>query len=115
MAKEHVKAFNAILVVVSSVVGHSLDEAGKLANVDAAERLARLENSLEKEGIPYEMHMIVREETAGEDLVAFAGENNIYEMVVGFKKRSAIGEIMFGSNYRCIIGDAPCPIVTVHD
>lgn len=115
VAKEHVKAFNAILVVVSSVVGHSLDEAGKLANVDAAERLARLENSLEKEGIPYEMHMIVREETAGEDLVAFAGENNIYEMVVGFKKRSAIGEIMFGSNYRCIIGDAPCPIVTVHD
>lgn len=115
VAKEHVKAFDGILVVVSSVVGHSLNEAGKLANEAAAERLAQLETALEKEGIPYEMHLLVREATAGEDLVAFAGQNNIYEMVVGFKKRSAIGEIVFGSNYRQMIGDAPCPIVTVHD
>jgi nucleotide-binding universal stress UspA family protein len=115
VAKEHVKAFDAILVVVSSVVGHSLDETGKLTNEEAAERLERLKTSLEKEGIPYEMHLLVREKSAGEDLIAFAGGNNIYEMVVGFKKRSAIGEIVFGSNYRCMIGDAPCPIVTVHD
>ena len=114
VAKEHVKAFNAILVVVSSVVGHSLDEAGKLANEEAAERLERLETSLEKEGIPYEMHLLVREKSAGEDLTAFARENNIYEMVIGFKKRSAIGEIVFGSNYRYMIVDAPCPVVTVH-
>jgi len=115
VAKEHVKAFDAILVVVSSVVGHSLDETGKLANEEAAERLERLETSLKKEGIPYEMHLLVREKSAGEDLVVFARENNIFEMVVGFKKRSAIGEIVFGSNYRCMIGDSPCPIVTVHD
>jgi nucleotide-binding universal stress UspA family protein len=115
VAKEHVKAFNGILVVVCSVVGHSLDKAGNLANEEAAERLERLETSLVKEGIPYEMHLLVREESAGEDLVTFARDNNIFEMVVGFKKRSAIGEIVFGSNYRNMIGDAPCPIVTVHD
>ena len=115
VAKEHVKAFNATLVVVSSVVGHSLDAEGKLANVEAAKRLERLETSLVEEGVPYEMHLLVRGENPGEDLVAFAREHDIYEMVVGFKKRSAIGEIMFGSNYRCIIGDAPCPVVTVHD
>jgi nucleotide-binding universal stress UspA family protein len=115
VALEHVKAFNATLVVVSSVVGHSLNAAGKLANEDAAKRLERLEAALAEEGIPYEMHLLVREENPGEDLVAFARKNDIHEMVVGFKKRSAIGEIMFGSNYRCIIGDAPCPVVTVHD
>ena len=115
VAKEHVKAFSAILVVVSSVVGHSLNEAGKLANVKAAERLERLETSLDEEGIPYETHLLVRGKAPGEDLVAFARGNEIYEMVVGFKKRSAIGEIVFGSNYRFMIGDAPCPVVTVHN
>jgi nucleotide-binding universal stress UspA family protein len=114
VAKAHARAFNAKIVVVSSVVGHSLDETGKLANEEAAERLERLETSLKKEGIPYEMHLSVREKSAGEDLVAFARENNIYEMVIGFKERSAIGEIVFGSNYRIMIGKAPCPVVTVH-
>ena len=115
VAKEHVKAFNARLYVVSSVVGHSLDEAGKLANEEATKRLEHLKVSLQEEGIPYEMHMIVREKSAGEDLVKFAKENNIDEIVVGFKERSAIGEMVFGSNYRYIIAKAPCPIVTVHD
>ncbi len=114
VAKEHVKAFNAELYVVISVVGHSLDETGKLANEEAQNRLDRLQASLEREGIPYKMHIMVRGKSAGEDLVKFAEENDIDEMVVGFKKRSAIGEIVFGSNYRHMIGHAPCPIVTVN-
>jgi nucleotide-binding universal stress UspA family protein len=57
---------------------------------------------------------MVREKSPGEDLVKFAEENDIDEMVVGFKRRSAIGEIVFGSNYRYMIGHAPCPIVTVN-
>ena len=114
VAKEHVKAFNAELYIVTSVVGHSLNETGKLANEEAQNRLDRLETSLEREGIPYKLQVMVREKSAGEDLVKFAEENDIDEMVVGFKKRSAIGEIVFGSNYRHMIGHAPCPIVTVN-
>jgi len=114
VAKEHAKAFNAELYVVISVVGHSLDETGKLANEEAQNRLDRLQASLKREGIPYKMDIMVREKSAGEDLIKFAEENDIDEMVVGFKKRSAIGEIVFGSNYRYMIGHAPCPIVTVN-
>ena len=114
VAKEHVRAFNAELYIVTSVVGHSLDETGKLANEEAQNRLDRLQASLEREGVPYKLHVMVREKSAGEDLVKFAEENEIDEMVVGFKKRSAIGEIVFGSNYRYMIGHAPCPIVTVN-
>jgi len=69
---------------------------------------------LEKEGIPHEMHLLVREGSAGEDLISFAKKNNIDEIIIGFKKRSTIGEIVFGSNYRHMIGSAPCPVVTVH-
>ena len=115
VAMEHAKAFNARLYVVTSIVGHSLDEAGKLANEQAEKRLERLKALLEEEGIPYEMHMLVRVKSPGEDLIRFAKENNIDEIVIGFKKRSAIGEIMFGSNYRYLIGRTSCPIVTVHD
>ncbi len=77
VAKEHVKAFNAILIVACSVVGHSLDGTGKLANEEAAKRLERLEASLENEGIPYEIHLLVREKSAGEDLITFARMQNI--------------------------------------
>ena len=35
-------------------------------------------------------------------------------MVIGFKVRSSIGEIIFGSNDRRMIVEAPCPVVTVH-
>jgi len=113
VAKEHVRAFNAEFHIVTSVVGHSMDETGKLANEAAQSRLDRLQASLEREGIPYKLHLMVREKSPGEDLVKFAEENDMDEMVVGFKRRSAIGEIVFGSNYRHMIGHAPCPIVTV--
>ena len=114
VAMEHAKAFNARLFVVTSVVGHSLDENGKFVNQKAQDRLDQLEAILEAEEIPHETHLLVRERSAGEDLVNFAKHNNIHEMIIGFKKRSTIGEIVFGSNYRHIIGSAPCPIVTVH-
>ncbi len=114
VAIDHAKAFRAKLLVVTSVVGHSLDETGKIANEEAQNRLDRVKASLEREGIPHEMHLLVREASAGDDLVNFAKENNIDEIIIGFKKRSTIGEIVFGSNYRHLIGSAPCPIVTVH-
>jgi len=114
VAIKHAKAFAAKLYVVSSIVGHSLDKEGKVANVKARERLDNLKARLEKEGIPNEVHLIVRQNSAGDDLVSFAIEHEIDEMVIGFKVRSPLGEIIFGSNYRTMIAEAPCPVVTVH-
>ena len=114
VAIDHAKAFKAKLFVVTSVVGHSLDETGKIANEEAKNRMDRLEAALDASGIPYEMHLLVREDNPGEDLVNFAEENDIDEIIIGFKKRSTIGEIVFGSNYRYIIASAPCPTVTIH-
>jgi nucleotide-binding universal stress UspA family protein len=114
VAIKHTKAFGAKLYVASSIVGHSLDKEGKVANVQARARLENLKAQLEKEGIPYEVHLIVRQNSAGDDLVSFAVEHDIDEMVIGFKVRSPLGEIIFGSNYRTMISEAPCPVVTVH-
>jgi nucleotide-binding universal stress UspA family protein len=114
VAIKHAKAFDAKLYVVSSIVGHSLDNEGTIANVKAKARLDKLKTTLEEEGLSYEVHLIVRKSDPGEDLVRFAIEHEIDEMVIGFKVRSSIGEIIFGSNYRTMIAKAPCPVVTVH-
>jgi nucleotide-binding universal stress UspA family protein len=114
VAIEHAKAFNAKLYVISSIVGHSLDKDGEVGNVKAKARLGNLKARLDKENIPYEVHLLVRRSDAGSDLVRFAVEHEIDEMVIGFKVRSTIGEIIFGSNYRTMIAEAPCPVVTVH-
>ncbi len=114
VAIKHAKAFGAKLDVVSSIVGHSLDKQGNVANVKARARLEKLEHKLETEGLSYEVHLLVRQSDPGDDLVQFAINNDIDEMVIGFKVRSTIGEIIFGSNYRKMIAEAPCPVVTVH-
>lgn len=114
VAIKHAKVFGAKLYVVSSIVGHSLGKDGKVANVEAKARLDRLAAKLETEGIPYELHFVVRQTDPGVDLVRFAIEHKVDEMVIGFKVRSSLGEIIFGSNYRTIIAKAPCPVVTVH-
>lgn len=114
VAIKHAKAFGAKLYVVSSIVGHSLDKNGKIANAAARARLERLETKLKNENIPHEIHLLVRKSDPGDDLVKFAVDHDIDEMVIGFKVRSALGEIIFGSNYRTMIAEAPCPVVTVH-
>ncbi len=114
VAIKHTRLFGATLYVVSSIVGHSLDKEGEVANVEARARLNKLKARLEKEGIPYEVHLLVRRSDPGVDLVRFAVEHEVDEMVIGFKVRSSIGEIIFGSNYRTMIAEAPCPVVTVH-
>jgi nucleotide-binding universal stress UspA family protein len=69
---------------------------------------------LEDRGMTFEMHTLVHGNTPGEDLVKFAKENNIDEIVIGFNKRSDFGETILGSNIRYLITRTPCPIVTVH-
>jgi len=114
VAIDHAKAFKGKLFIVTSVVGHSLDDTGQLANQEAQHRLDRFKKLLESEGVSHEFHILVRQDNAGEDLTKFAKEHHIDEIIIGFKKRSTIGEIVFGSNYRHMITSAPCPIVTVH-
>lgn len=106
-------AFDGKLYVVSSIVGHSLDKDGNVANKKAKARLDSLKKTLADERIPHEIHLLVRESDPGKDLVRFAIKHEIDEMVIGFKVRSTIGEVIFGSNYRTMISKAPCPVVTV--
>lgn len=51
--------------------------------------------------------------SVAEDLVRYAKENDIDEIVIGLRRRSQLGKLLFGSTSRQVILDAPCPVLSV--
>lgn len=111
LAVKHAKAFQGEICIIRSLVGGSAEEAEKIekANRD----VAYAESFCKENGVPFESHVLVRGLKPAEDLVQFAEENKIDEIVVGVKRRSKVGKMVFGSNARDVILNAPCPVVTV--
>lgn len=108
---KHAKCFNAKVYLVTSMIGGNRD------NLDDSKKA---ENGLEygkallkKEGIESETRLLVRGMSTGEDLIRFAEENGIDEIVVGIQKTSKVGKLLFGSTAQYVILEANCPVVTV--
>ncbi len=111
LAKKHAKAFDAKVYLLTSLTrSHEL----QLEDIQKSEReLKNLRTQFTKEGIACETHAIVSAVTPGEDLVQFATDNEIDEIVIGVRRRSKVGKLLFGSNAQYIILQAPCPVVAV--
>ena len=111
LAKKHAKAFEARVFVLSSLEKGNEDQ---LPKIQQAERdLEYAKNFFEKDNIPCETHLLIRGLSPGEDLIEFANENEIDEIIVGVKRRSNVGKLIFGSNARYVIMEANCPVVTI--
>lgn len=75
-------------------------------------RLNELKNELFKlEGIKSETHVLIRGLTAGEEIVTFAREKGVDEIVIGLKKRSKVGKLLFGSTAQYVILESPCSVL----
>ncbi len=111
LAAKHAKAFSAEVEVVASLQGGTPTEAVEVRH--AKEDLEYAKNFFEKENIPCNTSMLVRGLTPGEDLVQFAKENGIDEIIIGVKRRSKVGKLLFGSNAQYIILNSPCPVATI--
>ncbi len=84
------------------------------------ERIDELEKKLnyhkdefEAKGIKCETHVLIRGLAPGEDLVKFAKEKKVDEIVYGMRKESRVGKLVFGSAVQYIILEAHCPVLTV--
>lgn len=105
-------AFKASVIVVTVMKeGGEDDQAG----INEAE--AYLEKAgafFTKKGIDCQTHLLIRGLGPGEDLLAFARENKVDEIVIGVKQsRRKIGNLLLGSTAQTVILKSPCPVVTM--
>ena len=111
VAIKHAQAFSGELILVWSMLKGEEDQQ---ESIQAAEKtLAYWQDHLEQKGLVCQTHLLIRGIEAGEDLVRFAVEHNVEEIVLGIRRRSKVGKLLFGSTAQYTILNAPCPVVTV--
>ncbi len=111
LALKHARAFGADIFIMTS-----LEQSHELQIDDIEEvedKLEELKIAYKIDDLHCETYAMVSLLTPGENLVEFAQENDIDEIVIGVKKRSKVGKLVFGSNAQYVILEAPCPVVTV--
>jgi nucleotide-binding universal stress UspA family protein len=111
LAKKHANAFKAGIYIVTSLEqGPGLTKE----DIDKAEnRLDKLRTSFKVDDIPCETQAFVSYQSPGEDLVNYAKYNDIDEIILGVRRRSKVGKLVFGSTAQYVILEAPCPVVAV--
>ena len=111
LTREHAKAFDASVDVLTSMQHGTENQS---AAIDEAENgLNWVKSLFDDDGLTCRTHLMIRGRTPGEDLVEFARENDIAEIIVGVKRRSKVGKLLMGSTAQYVILKAPCPVVTV--
>ena len=111
LAKIHAKALGASVAVVTSM---EKGTEGQREEISEAEKGLEWATSMFDENeIVCDTHLLIRGLTPGEDIVEFAKENQIDEIIVGVKRRSKVGKLLMGSTAQFIILQAPCPVVSV--
>ena len=111
LAEEHAQVFKAKIILAYSMVGGP--EVPR-RNFEIAENaLDHEKNSLLDKGFQCDTIMSVRGLEAGEDLVQISEEHRADEVIIGVRRRSKVGKIIFGSTAQFVVLNAPCPVITV--
>jgi nucleotide-binding universal stress UspA family protein len=111
LARKHALVFGASVDVITSMEKGTESEQ---PDIEDAERGLEWAASLFAEkGIACKTHLLIRGMAPGEDLVEFAKEAGVDEIVVGVKRRSKVGKLLMGSTAQFVILKADCPVVSV--
>jgi nucleotide-binding universal stress UspA family protein len=110
LATQHAKAFEAKLYVATVLIGSDVDQ---LDNIEEAKRqLQTVETDFQDKGISIETKLMFGGQSAGENLVEYAQDNGIDEIIIGTRKKSKLGKLIFGSTAQYVILEAHCPVIT---
>lgn len=108
---EHAKRTGAFVYLLTSLYD------GNEAGVDELEKrekeLEAARKIFEAENISTESHILVKNNSPGEDIVFFAEEHEVDEIFIQIKKTSRVGKLVKGSTAQYIILNAPCTVVSV--
>jgi K+-sensing histidine kinase KdpD len=111
IARKYAAAFNAEIVLVTSIVEGSreLNEMRiKTQEVFDAEKI-----KCEEMNISCETHILYHGISEEEQLLDFAKENNIDQVILGAKKRSKLGKLIMGSIIQHFILSGIFQVLTV--
>ncbi len=111
VAKQHADAFNVEVIIAYSMVGGP--EVPRKDFEIAENNLEYEKTQLLDQKVPCQSILSVRGLEAGEDLVELANEYKVDEIVIGVRRRSKVGKLLFGSTAQYVILNANCPVVSV--
>ncbi len=111
LAGVHAAAFGGEVWIVTSMVGGP--EVARREFVAKERELDYARSLVEGKCPAATVHLSIRGLPAGEDLVQLAAERGVGEIVIGVRRRSRVGKLVFGSTAQYVILSAPCPVVTV--
>jgi nucleotide-binding universal stress UspA family protein len=106
---EIAKRRNEHLMVVNASPGGAREDAS-LADVQDFERVQKL---LDESGISAELKQFVRGKSPAEEIEALVETLPISLLVIGLRKRTAVGKLIMGSVAQDILLNVPCPILAV--
>lgn len=98
------------LIVVNASAGDAVAGDPALA---AATALARVRTQLENAGVDHEIRQPQRSHSPAEELLSIAAADAASLIVIGLRRRSPVGKMLFGSTAQEILLNADCPVVAV--
>ena len=111
LAKIHAKAFGASVAVVTSMEKGTESQREEITQAEKGLDWAK--SLFDENEISCDTHLLIRGLSPGEDIVEFAKENQVDEIIVGVKRRSKVGKLLMGSTAQYTILQAPCPVISV--
>jgi nucleotide-binding universal stress UspA family protein len=109
-AEEATLRRSRLVVVNSSRGGRELEGDEAIAH---EQQLDDVRSELDEAGVENEVRQLVRGKDPAEDLIDIAEEEAADFIVIGLRRRSAVGKLILGSNAQRILLDAPCPVLAV--
>jgi nucleotide-binding universal stress UspA family protein len=111
LGRDHAKTYNGSVIIVTSMLKGTESEK---EDIERAELDLEFEKkACEDAGVACKTHLLIRGLSAGEDLVQFAEEEMVDEIIIGIRRRSKVEKLVFGSTAQFVILKAHCPVVTV--
>ena len=105
------KQLEAKVLVVTSVTGGA--DIPREEFQGREDDLRKIRRRMQQDGIDCETTLSVRGLEPGEDLVGFARQNDVDEIIIGVRRRSKVGKLVFGSTAQYVILEAHCPVLTI--
>lgn len=111
LARKHARAFEGEVIIVTSLIGGNKTKNEQI--IEAETLLEKAKTFFDENSIPCGTHLLVRGYSAGEDIVRYAEEKKVDQILIGVKSRSKVGKLIFGSTAQYVILNASCPVTTV--